>query len=582
MAERPNGGERIADVLVRQGVRHLFTLCGGHISPILVGCCARGIRIVDVRHEATAVHAADASARITGRPGVAAVTAGPGVTNSLTAVKNAQLARSPIVIIGGATGTILKGRGALQDINQMAAVEPHVKWLASASSLGTLTSLLESAFAEALSGVPGPVFLEIPVDLLYPEAVVRQQYGLMRAAAGGLRQRAERWYLQRHVRALFDEDAEEEPQGPAVRVRARPARSEIDRAVALLRAAERPVVLVGSQAMEAPADAVGLASALDSLGIPTYLSGMARGLLGADHPYQLRHHRREALGEADLVVLAGTPCDFRLEYGRHISTRAKVIACNRDGRELTRNRKPTLAIVADADLCIRALAQREERRTPDARWSTWLGTLRQRDAAREAAIAEQAAAPLPPVNPLALCRAIEAVLPDRSIVVADGGDFVATASYIIRPRRPLSWLDPGVFGTLGVGAGFALAAKLCDPDAEVWLLHGDGAAGLSLMDLDTFVRHGLAVIAVVGNDASWSQIAREQIAMLQDDVGTVLRRTDYHIVAAGLGARGLLLDHESRLADTLREAQAIAQTGTPVLINVHLGQSSFRKGSISI
>jgi acetolactate synthase-1/2/3 large subunit len=186
------------------------------------------------------------------------------------------------------------------------------------------------------------------------------------------------------------------------------------------------------------------------------------------------------------------------------------------------------------------------------------------------------------MNPLRLCREMDAALGDDSVVVADGGDFVATASYVLRPRGPLSWLDPGVFGTLGVGAGFALGARLCRPQAEVWLLYGDGSAGFSLLEADTFVRHGLPVIAVVGNDAGWSQIAREQREMLHDDVGTTLRPTDYEAVAEGLGARGLRIDDPGEARDVLAEAKAVARSGRPVYVNARLGQSSFRKGSISL
>src|SRR5262245_5849012 len=198
-----HGGDLVAEVLLRQGVRTLFTLCGGHISPILVGCKQRGIRVVDVRHEATAVFAADATARLAGVPGVAAVTAGPGATNTLTAVKNAQLAESPVVVLGGATATILTGRGSLQDIDQRALIAPHVKSFASARRVRELVPALEAAFREARAGVPGPVFLECPVDLLYDAELVRSWYPVKEGGAQGLKQKATTWYLKRHLDDLF-------------------------------------------------------------------------------------------------------------------------------------------------------------------------------------------------------------------------------------------------------------------------------------------------------------------------------------------------------------------------------------------
>jgi len=186
------------------------------------------------------------------------------------------------------------------------------------------------------------------------------------------------------------------------------------------------------------------------------------------------------------------------------------------------------------------------------------------------------------VNPVHLLREIEAALPEDSVLVADGGDFVATASYVVRPRGPLRWLDPGPFGTLGVGAGFALGAKLCRPEAEVWLLYGDGSVGYSLAEVDTFVRHGIPAIAVIGNDAAWMQIAREQEEILGDDVGTVLARTDYHRAAEGLGGVGFELSAPERIGEVIRAAREAAAAGKPVTINAHIGRTSFRKGSISM
>jgi len=265
--------------------------------------------------------------------------------------------------------------------------------------------------------------------------------------------------------------------------------------------------------------------ALDRLGIPVYLSGMARGLLGRNHPLQLRHQRRNALREADCVLLAGVPCDFRLDYGRHIRRSATLIAANRSRHDATLNRRPSITALGDASAFLQMLAQQPELQRKGNR-ADWLATLRQRDQQREAEIDQQAAQTGDHVNPIALLRAVDQAAGDNAIFVADGGDFVATASYVLHPRAPLSWLDPGAFGTLGVGAGFALGAAHSQPSAEVWMIFGDGAFGYSAIEFDTLVRHRVPVIAVVGNDASWSQIAREQVKMLHDDVATVLARTD--------------------------------------------------------
>jgi acetolactate synthase-1/2/3 large subunit len=292
----------------------------------------------------------------------------------------------------------------------------------------------------------------------------------------------------------------------------------------------------------------------------------------------MRHQRKDALRESDCVLLAGSPMDFRLDYGRHMPHGATVITANADPTELRRNRAPTLGVHGDADLFVRALASG----APRGAWSDWTERLRARDAEREVEIAKRGADDVRPINPIALCKAVDALLTDDSMIVADGGDFVATASYILRPRSPLSWLDPGVFGTLGVGAGFAMGAKIHRPSADVWLLYGDGAAGFSVIEFDTMVRHGIAVIAVVGNDGAWAQIMRDQVPMLGDSVATVLGRTAFDKVAAALGAKGFMIDRPEAIVPTLEAARDAARGGTPALVNVHIGLTDFRKGSISL
>ena len=573
-----NGGELVASVLQAQGVERLFTLVGGHISPILVAAKARGIQIVDTRHEATAVFAADATARLTGRPGVAAVTAGPGVTNTLTAIKNAQMAQSPVVLIGGAAPTALKGRGALQDIDQMSLFTSVVKWSVAVRRVKDLVPALEEAFRQAQTGAPGPVFVETPVDLLYDEAMVREMYGAARQGKS-IRQKAVNWYLRRHVDQLFA-GANLRGAGPAIRVSPQvPDPVKVQKAGERLRQAQRPVILVGSQATLVPDEIDAVIAALNAIGAPVYLSGMARGLLGRDHPLQMRHKRREALKEADFVLLAGVPCDFRLDYGNHIRGSAVYVSVNRSRDDLNKNRKPDIGALGDPGLFLRQLALQ---RLDSSRWAGWLEQLRSRDALRNAEISQQAHNQTDNVNPLHLFTELDGLIGDKTILVADGGDFVGTASYILQPPGPLSWLDPGPFGTLGVGAGFALGAKLARPDADVWIIYGDGSAGYSLSEFDTFVRHGVPVTALVGNDASWAQIAREQTDIFGDDVATVLAHTDYHRVAEGFGAAGLRLDDPELAAETLGKARKLASGGTPVLVNAILGKTDFRKGSISM
>ncbi len=574
-----HGGDIIADVLARHGVTHLFTLCGGHISPILTGAQARGIRVVDVRDEANAVFAADAVARMTGTVGAAAVTAGPGVTNTITAVKNAAMAQSPLILFGGATATLLKGRGSLQDIDQMALMKPLVKWATTVKTVPALGPTVERAMEIATEGVPGPVFVEVPVDILYPESIVRMWYekeaGLGKAK--GIGAKALELYIKGHLYKQFRAPAIPQFDLPMHLPQLR-GDNLIDRAAAAVRAAKKPVIVVGSQTLVGIKEPGRIARAIGQLGIPVFLAGMARGLLGRTHELQLRHNRGAALKESDCVIVCGFPFDFRLGYGRGISRHGTLISANLSSEELRKNRRPDIAIEMHAGDFLVALSEK----VGGGPWGDWLGQLKVKEVARDAEIASKSAPQGELIDPLHFFTRMDEAMSDDAVLVVDGGDFVATASYIVRPRAPLSWLDPGVFGTLGVGGGFALGAALVRPGREVWLVWGDGSSAYTLAEFDSYVRHGVAPIAVIGNDASWMQIAREQVEVLGTSLGTDLRRTDYHRVAEGYGGVGLSLTEGARVDGVLAEAKAIARTGRPVCINVHLRKSDFRKGSISM
>jgi thiamine pyrophosphate-dependent acetolactate synthase large subunit-like protein len=575
-----DGGERVAEVLKTNGVQHVFTLAGGHISPVLVACKRRGIRVVDMRDEKNAAFAADAVARLSGIPGVAIVTAGPGVSNTLTAIKNAQLAQSPVVLIGGATATMLRGRGSLQDIDQTALIKPHVKWMARPNTLRDVVPALEEAFERCQRGVPGPVFVELAVDLLYPQHVVREwtskqtdkpnktitEHGLSAIIKGNLAYR-----FAMSGKPTFKPRVWVDP--PVA------GRDQIDVAAKMLRDAERPLIVMGSQTTLRPHRLEELVRSLERMNIPVYLSGMARGLLGKGHRLQFRHKRRNALKEADVVLLSGVPNDFRLDYGSHVA-RAKVISVNLDEHDLNKNRKPDLGTLADPCGFICAVAE-VHGAGPDR--TSWFETLGQRDVVRDDEIASMANVDTGGrINPLELCRGMDKHISDDAILVGDGGDFIATCAYTMSPRAPLQWLDPGVFGTLGVGAGFAIGAKLVRPESDVWLLYGDGAAGFSIMEHDTMVRHDLPIISVIGNDAGWTQIERDQVAILGDDVACRLTYMDYHAVAEGCGAAGIKLEDAEKIDATFAEALELSRAGKPVCVNALLGKSDFRKGSISI
>ena len=575
-----NGGFRVAQVLQNHNVQHIFTLCGGHISPILVESKKRGIQIIDVRHEANAAFAADASSRMTGGVGVVAVTAGPGVTNTITAVKNAQLAQSPLLLIGGATATMLRGRGSLQDIDQIKLIKPHVKWYARPNRLRDVVPALEEAFVQAQTGVPGPVFVEIAVDLLYDESIVRDWYKAKTDKKNPkLQERIVATYINWHLYRVFGGPSSPQFHQPRNIKVPMVDGSTINKATSLLSASSKAVLVIGSQAFLDPKQQEGFRQAIEKIGVPVFLSGMGRGFLGVDHELQMRHKRTQALKTADLVFLCGVPCDFRLDYGSPLR-RAKVISINRSRFDVQHNISPELAIVADPSLFVQEMAQKYH----GSKQQEWILECRQRHDKREVEIQNMAKQETEDgyINPLFFFQQLDSILDDKSILVGDGGDFVATCAYVVQPRGPYTWLDPGVFGTLGVGAGFAMGAKCSKPDHDVFVIYGDGACGFSIMELDSCVRNNIPIIAIVGNDAGWTQIARDQVVILEDDVATTLTYMDYHTVAEGCGAIGLLLKNKEDIVPTIQNAIHLSRQGKTVLINVLIGKTDFRKGSISM
>lgn len=635
-----HAGPMIAKVFKSHGVKQVFCLSGGHISPILVGAEQAGIRVIDVRHEVNAVFAADATARLTGIPGVAAVTAGPGITNTVTAIKNASMAQSPLVLIGGAAPLASQGRGALQDIDQRVLLEPIVKKVWAVRKVKNIVPALMEAFAESLSGVPGPVFVELPLDILYSYLFLASAGGIYKAVTKAtldpadkprvvvpiehrpksvddflsgvkpkeqvfLRKLGPDTVADKAVRAAFrhrfaGSHTEHDVTPLPISVPLSPEK-DVEAAAQLLNAAQRPVFLLGSQSCVRPQLCDQLASALCKIGAPAFLGGMSRGLLGKDNKYFIRQNRGSALAKADLVILVGTVVDFRLNYGAVLPKNVKIIAVSRDQTHLDLNRgivaelsgggwTATIASLGDAaDFAIRLA----ERCPSGGRFDAWAGELKEAEAKKEQANRAQGSEPAfgrdqfdgeELINPIGLLHTLEDKLPDNALLVADGGDFVGTAAYILRPRAPARWLDPGAFGTLGVGGGFALGAALACPDSEVWLLWGDGAAGYSIAEFDTFARHNIPVIGLIGNDALWGQIEREQVNWVGSPVSCELEYRKYDMVAEGFGGSGFCVSKpgEAAAADAIDEARRrLKETRRPVLINALIGRTNFREGSIS-
>ena len=568
-------GIDIGSFFKQKNISSVFTLCGGHISPILVGCEKENIDIIQVRDEVSAVFAADAVSRLTDSVGIAIVTAGPGVTNTITAIKNAQMAQSPVLLIGGAAATLLKGRGSLQDIDQISLLKTYVKSAVSVKKTRDVVPTLANALNTAISGAPGPVFVELPIDLLYPEEDIRKEF-MNQLPKSGFIGKIAHWYVNRHLNDLFASKKSAVKIKPVKEFKL--DQHKIDKAALAIVKAKKPVFLLGNQVTQNKEFLSMCLKSLDKLSAPVYTSGMARGCFGSSDKYFFRHNRKHALKNADVVVTLGVPLDFRLGYGFSISKEATLISINKSKEDLNKNRKPDIGMHADPSRIMHEIGKIIN--PPSCQ--NWIEELTKLEENRENEIQQFSEQKTDFVNPVYLCKTIDQLIDKQSILIADGGDFVGTASYTVRPRNPLGWLDPGPFGTLGVGGGFAIGAKSSFPEKEVWVFYGDGASAYSLAEFDTLCRHKLPVIAIIGNDASWQQIAREQKQMLGSNIGTELSFNAYEKVVEGYGGKGYYVENHKSLYDTLKQAKEDAKLGYPVLVNVKISKSDFRKGSISV
>jgi acetolactate synthase I/II/III large subunit len=530
------GGQLVARMLKEERVGHIFTLSGLHIAPIYAGCVEEGIQVIDTRHEQAAAHAADAYARITRGVGVAVVTAGPGVTDALTGVANANAASSPLILLGGAAPVFNQSRGSLQEMEQVDLFHRISKWSDRVPSPELIPLYLAKAFRVALSGRPGPVFLELAWDVLCN---------------------------------AVDDATLQMPRLYRTRARLAPDPRAVDEALELLAAAERPAMIAGSSVFWDDAwDA--LRAFVERAQIPTYLNGAGRGCLPPDHPLFFQHTRKEALSGADLVFVVGTPFDFRLNYGAEptFSAASKIVQVDVDPTEVGRNRPVEVGIIADSRS---ALTEFAEAARP-ARRERYLADLRAAETRRLEALAEWTHSDAVPIHHYRLAREMSEVANAGSrdpVFVADGGNWVAMAAKVLTLKAPGRWLDPGPLGCLGVGAPFALAAKLLHPERQIWVVQGDGSFGLNGFDFETAVRFKLPMVCVVGNDAAWGQIRIPQVGMFgpEKSPGTLLAPTRYDEVVKAFGGHGELVTEPGQIRPALERALA---SGTVACVNVML------------
>jgi thiamine pyrophosphate-dependent acetolactate synthase large subunit-like protein len=524
MPELMIGGHIIARQLKSEGVSCVFTLCGGHVAPIYDGCLREGIDIVDTRHEQAAVHAADAWSRLTRSCGVAIVTAGPGVTDGVTGVANAFQAQVPLVVLGGAAELRFIGKGALQEMEQTSLLRPITKASFTASDPRRLAEYVRAAFRIATAGVPGPVFVECPFDVLTAQV-------------------QDPWFPPRAT--------------PWPRAPGDPA--AVAAAAKLLAEAQRPLLFVGSQIWWDDA-AAALRGFAEATRIPVFMNAMGRGAMPSDHPLAFAQARKRAFGQADVVVVVGTPLDFRVGYGAAIAGPARIIQVERDPVRLGQNREAHVGILGDARSILEQLTAAMPGGVAAGR-DAWLAALRAEEHKRMAEIDAWATADTRPINHYRLARAIADAIDDDTILIGDGGDCVVLGSRVIPLHHPGQWLDPGPLGCLGVGAPFAIAAKKLHPGRKVLVLSGDGSFGLNGFDFETCVRFNLPVTVVVANDAAWGQIRGPQIMVFGAEraPATKLAPTRYDRVVEALGGRGFHVEDPAALTPTIREALACGQ-----------------------
>ncbi len=528
-----HGGWIVAKVLKSEGVEVVFTLSGGHIAALYDGCKREGIRVVDTRHEQAAVHAAEGWAKCTRTPGVAILTAGPGVTDGVTGVANAFLAGSPVLVIGGAAPLGLWDKGALQEMNQIDLLRPITKWARTVHETNRLGEYTASAFRQMLNGKPGPTFLEMPMDVL---------------------------------NNLVDTETLVDPGEPAsyrYGGRTAPDPDMIVKATALLEKAQRPVIMAGTAVWWCDASEP-LRQLAERINAPVFLNGAGRGCLPPTHPLFFTAARRKALEGADTILAIGTRMDFRLAHGQPplIPAQADIIWFDLAGEDVGVNRGAAVGLVGDVGLSMHYLAEA----TKQSSAGDWLDYIRSEE--RNAAVRDEAAmnSDVVPVHPMRLCREIRDFIDEDTTVVGDGGDIVSYGGRIINVYKPGYWLDPGPMGCLGTGTGFAMAAQMARPGKKVLILHGDGAFGLNGMEFESMVRQQLPIVSIIGNDGAWGQIKHPQKAILGHATAAELSPgIRYDKMVEALGGYGELVERAEDIRPALERAFA---SGLPSCINV--------------
>ncbi|WP_059411540.1 thiamine pyrophosphate-binding protein [Cupriavidus basilensis] len=549
-----SGGHLVARALKNEGVDTIFTLCGGHIIDIYDGCVDEGIRIIDVRHEQVAAHAADGYARQTGKLGCVVTTAGPGCTNAVTGVATAFRSESPVLHIGGQGALSQHKMGSLQDLPHVDMMSPITKFAATIPSTERVADMISMAVRECFNGAPGPSYLEIPRDVLDREV------DLARAVI------PRPGHYRASTRSIGDP-------------------KDIERLADILVNSERPAILYGQQVWTARGhgEAIALLKGLD---IPGYFNGASRGLLPPGDPHHFDRTRSQAFANADVLIIVGTPFDFRMGYGKRISRELTLVQIDMDYRTVGKNREIDLGLVGDPGAILGAVLQAASGRIKNDKRQArqkWMGLLTEAEATATEKLMPLFRSDKSPIHPYRVAYELNEFLGDDTVYIGDGGDVVTISAQAVRPRRPGQWMDPGALGSLGVGTGFAIAAGLANPDKEILCYYGDGSFGMTAFDMETANRFGVPYLAVIGNNSAMNQIRYGQLAKYGEErgnVGNLLSDVPFSKFAEMLGGYGEEVRDASAIAGALRRGrEAVQRTGKSAVINIWVDPREYAPGT---
>ena len=548
-----SGGRLVAKALKAEGVDTIFTLCGGHIIDIYDGCIDEGIRIVDVRHEQVAAHAADAYARQTGRLGCVVTTAGPGCTNAMTGIATAFRSESPVLHIGGQGALNQHKMGSLQDLPHVDMMAPITKFAAGVRSTERIADMISMAARECFSGAPGPAYLEIPRDTLDREVELSQA---VLPASG---------HYRGSTRSVGD-------------------LADIESLADILVAAKRPAILLGTQVWSGRAheEAVNL---VRQLNVPAYFNGAARGILPPGDAHHFHRTRRDAFNQADVIIIVGTPFDFRMGYGKRLRSEATVVQIDMDYRTVGKNRDVSLGLVGHPGAILHAVLEATTGRKDNGAGAreVWLDELRTLEAQKTEKLMPQFLSDKSPISPYRVAWELNEFLTEDTVYIGDGGDVVTISAQAVQPRAPGNWMDPGALGSLGIGTGFALATKLVHPNKEVLCYYGDGSFGMTAFDMETANRFDAPYIAVIGNNSAMNQIRFGQITKYGEQrggVGNLLGDVPFSKFAEMLGGYGEEVTEAREIAPALQRArEAVRSSGKSAVINVWVDPREYAPGT---